>query len=184
MDSITRFARALREIALSLGEPPARQGFPPSVFSTIPELLERTGKTEKGSITAFYSVLLASEKLEDPLAEEVRAILDGHIILSSKLTQQNHFPAIDILQSNSRLQNTIMTEEERELTAKIRRLLSVYEENYDLINLGAYKKGSDRVIDEAMSSRDDIMNFLTQRADQRTDIKEQIQKLQQILSKP
>lgn len=182
MDSITRFARALREIALSLGEPPARQGFPPSVFSTIPELLERAGKTEKGSITAFYSILLASEKLEDPLAEEVRAILDGHIILSSKLSQQNHFPAIDILQSNSRLQNSISSEEELEISGHIRRLLSVYEENYDLINLGAYKKGADKTIDEALDKHSKIMDFLKQQTSSPFNLNENIDLIKKALA--
>ena len=182
MDSITRFARALREIALSLGEPPARQGFPPSVFSTIPELLERAGKTEKGSITAFYSILLSSEKLEDPLAEEVRAILDGHIILSSKLSQQNHFPAIDILQSNSRLQNSISSEEELEISSHIRRLLSVYEENYDLINLGAYKKGADKTIDEALDKHSKIMDFLKQQTSSPFNLKENIDLIKKTLT--
>ena len=170
MDSITRFARALREIALSLGEPPARQGYPPSVFSSIPELLERAGKTEKGSITAFYSILLSSEKLEDPLAEEVRAILDGHIYLSSKLSQMGHFPAIDILQSNSRLQNSICSKEHLEVSTKIKRLMAVYEENYDLINLGAYKMGSDPLIDEALNKRASILSLLAQAPDQKIDL--------------
>lgn len=175
MDSVTRFARALREIALSLGEPPARQGYPPSVFSSIPELLERAGKTEKGSITAFYSILLASEKLEDPLAEEVRAILDGHIILSSRLSQANHYPAIDVLQSNSRLQSAICSKEQLELSGYIRRLLSSYEENYDLINLGAYKKGSDKLIDEALQKRESIMDFLAQSSTESIKLEEALE---------
>ena len=103
MDSLTRFARALREIALSIGEPPARQGYPPSVFTTLPELLERAGSTEEGSITAFYTILLSTEQIEDALGEEVRAILDGHLYLSSRLANMQHFPAIDLLKSNSRL---------------------------------------------------------------------------------
>lgn len=180
MDSITRFARALREIALSLGEPPARQGYPPSVFSTIPELLERAGKTDKGSITAFYSILLSSEKIEDPLAEEVRAILDGHIYLSSKLSQMSHFPAIDILQSNSRLINSICSSEHLEITAKIRQLLAVYEENYDLINLGAYKKGSEPIIDEALAKRESIMKFLSQKPSENIKIEDALKIAKQL----
>jgi len=162
MDSITRFARALREIALSLGEPPARQGYPPSVFSTIPGLLERAGKTETGSITAFYSILLGSEKLEDPLAEEVRAILDGHIYLSSRLSQMGHFPSIDVLKSNSRLQNAICTEDHLNTSTEARRLLGTFEDNYDLINLGAYKAGSDPLIDQSIKLRPVLMKLLQQ----------------------
>ncbi len=182
MDSITRFARALREIALSLGEPPARQGYPPSVFSTIPELLERAGRTEKGSITAFYSILLSSEKLEDPLAEEVRAILDGHIYLSSKLSQQNHFPAIDILQSNSRLQNTICPEDHLKISSKIKRLLAIHDENYDLINLGAYRKGSDKLIDESLDKRSAILEFLAQKSNENFSIEESLNLASKIFS--
>jgi flagellum-specific ATP synthase len=175
MDSITRFARALREIALSLGEPPARQGYPPSVFSSIPELLERAGKTEAGSITAFYSILLSSEKLEDPLAEEVRAILDGHIYLSSKFSQIGHFPAIDILQSNSRLQNSICEPEHLNIAVKIRRLLAVYEENYDLINLGAYRSGSDPILDEAIIKRSKILALLAQNPNEKFSLGESLE---------
>lgn len=162
MDSITRFARALRELALALGEAPARQGYPPSVFSVIPELLERAGQTEKGSITAFYSVLLNSEKIEDPLAEEVRAILDGHINLSSEMYNLGVYPAIDVLRSNSRLALQVTNKEEQETSAKLRLLLSTYENNKDLVSLGAYKKGSDKLIDEALEKRAKILEFLKQ----------------------
>lgn len=162
MDSLTRFARGLREIALTMGEPPARQGFPPSVFAALPELLERAGATGKGSITAFYTVLLSSEQIEDPLGEEIRAILDGHIHLSSKLAQSQFFPALDPLKSTSRLMNKLVTERHLALAEKIKRLWSVYEDNKDLILLGAYKKGTDREIDEALLKRSIIRDLLTE----------------------
>ncbi len=181
MDSITRFARALREIALSLGEAPARQGFPPSVFSTIPGLLERAGKIGNGSITAFYSILLNSEKIEDPLSEEVRAILDGHIYLSSRLSNIGHYPSIDILKSNSRLQNAIMSKEHMELSKELRTLISAYEDNYDLINLGAYKKGSDAVIDRSIELRSKIMGLLSQNHEEKDTLEEALKKFNEIL---
>lgn len=180
MDSITRFARALREIALSLGEAPARQGFPPSVFSTIPGLLERAGKIGDGSITAFYSILLSSEKIEDPLSEEVRAILDGHVYLSSRLSNVGHYPAIDILRSNSRLQNAIASKEHLALNKEIRTLISSFEDNYDLINLGAYKKGSDPLIDKSIELRPMIMDALAQDADEKDSLEDAIQKFKTI----
>ncbi|MDR2338088.1 MAG: FliI/YscN family ATPase [Deltaproteobacteria bacterium] len=162
MDSVTRFARALREIALSIGESPARQGFPPSVFSTLPEIFERAGNSAKGSITALYTVLLSSEIIEDPLGEEVRAILDGHFFLSSKLAQMQHYPALDLLRSVSRVMDKIVTKEHLELAKKLVSHWSVYEENRDLISIGAYKKGSDPEIDAALELRSKLENFLRQ----------------------
>jgi len=181
MDSLTRFARALREIALSLGEPPARQGYPPSVFSTIPELLERAGNSKEGSITAFYSVLLQSEKLEDPLSEEVRAILDGHIYLDSGLANSGIFPALDILKSNSRLEDQITTSEHRELARKLKHLHSVYESNKDLITLGAYRKGSDAELDKAVSLRSKIIDFIKQEQGDRVSLEEDLRIAGEIL---
>ncbi|MCC6931783.1 MAG: FliI/YscN family ATPase [Deltaproteobacteria bacterium] len=162
MDSVTRFARAHREIALSLGELPARQGYPPSVFNALPEYFERAGKVEKGSITGFFTVLLSSEQIEDPLGEEMRAILDGHIYLSSRLAHHQHYPAIDILRSISRLSDQIASEKHQALMQRFKRLWSVYEENYDLINIGAYKKGSDAAIDEAIAMHAKLQQFLIQ----------------------
>jgi flagellum-specific ATP synthase len=181
MDSLTRFARALREIALSLGEPPARQGYPPSVFSTIPELLERAGSTEKGSITAFYSVLLQSEKLEDPLSEEVRAILDGHIYLDSSLANTGIFPAIDILKSNSRLEDQITSKENREVAKQLKRYHSIYEDNKDLITLGAYRKGNDADLDRAVLLRPKILDFVKQEVGERIDVELGLEKAKEIL---
>jgi ATP synthase in type III secretion protein N len=175
MDSVTRFARALREIALSVGEPPARQGYPPSVFAALPELLERAGSTGKGSITAFYTILLSSEQIEDPLSEEIRAILDGHLYLSSKLAQSQHYPAIDPLRSNSRVMDNIAGKEHRKIAETIKRLWSAYEDNRDLILLGAYKKGSDLTIDEALAKRQKLLNFLIQSKDDCSELEQTIE---------
>lgn len=180
MDSVTRFARALREIALSVGEPPARQGYPPSVFSTLPELLERAGNSERGSITALYTVLLSSEQIEDPLGEEIRAILDGHLYLSSRLSHAQHYPAIDILRSNSRVMEGIVSSEHRTVAEKLRKLWAVYEENRDLITLGAYKKGSDASVDEAIAKRPAVMDFLIQRSHEPCALEETLARAKKI----
>lgn len=179
MDSVTRFARSLREIALSIGEPPARQGYPPSVFATLPELFERAGNSEHGSITAFYTVLLSSEQLEDPLGEEIRAILDGHFYLSSRLSHLQHFPAIDLLTSSSRVMQQIVREDHRALAERMKRVWAIYEENRDLINIGAYKRGSDPEVDEAISLRDKLVNFLIQRPDERESLEKTIERAKQ-----
>jgi FliI/YscN family ATPase len=181
MDSVTRFARALREIALSIGEPPARQGYPPSVFAALPELLERAGNTALGSITGFYTILLSSEQIEDPLGEEIRAILDGHLYLSSRLSQAQHYPAIDLLRSNSRLMNTIASEEHRLLGEKLRSLWAIYEENRDLILLGAYKEGSDPVIDEALEKRSMLLDFLIQAQDEHDNLETALRKARKVV---
>ena len=176
MDSVTRFARALREIALSVGEPPARQGYPPSVFAALPELLERAGATEQGSITAFYTILLSSELIEDPLGEEIRAILDGHLYLSSNLAHAQHYPAIDLQRSNSRVMEHIVSEQHSLLAEKIRHLWSIYEDNRDLILLGAYKKGSDKLIDEALAKRSKLLKFLIQRQNESDNLENTLER--------
>jgi FliI/YscN family ATPase len=181
MDSLTRFARALREIALSVGEPPARQGYPPSVFAALPELLERAGNIETGSITAFYTILLASEQIEDPLGEEIRAILDGHLYLSSKLSHVQHYPAIDILASNSRVMQSVVGERHHQIAERMRRLWAVYEENRDLIAIGAYKKGSDSAVDEAMQKRESLVRFLVQRQSETGDMEETLAAAERIV---
>lgn len=181
MDSVTRFARALREIALSVGEPPARQGYPPSVFATLPELLERAGSTETGSITAFYTILLASEQIEDPLGEEIRAILDGHLYLSSKLAYSQHYPAIDLLRSNSRVMQNIVSPEHRVVAERIRKLWATYEDNRDLISLGAYKKGNDPDVDEAIAKRNALIQFLLQSPTERDDLEKTLEKGKAVL---
>ena len=182
MDSVTRFARALREIALSVGEPPARQGYPPSVFAALPELLERAGNTEQGSITAFYTILLSSEQIEDPLGEEIRAILDGHLYLSSRLSQAQHYPAIDLLRSNSRVMDHIVSEEHKLLSEKMRRLWAVYEENRDLILLGAYRGGSDPLIDEALAKRQGLLNFLIQKQREKNTLTQTLEKARKAIA--
>ncbi len=162
MDSVTRFAMAEREIGLAIGEPPASKGYTPSVFARLPKLLERSGTSEKGSITAFYTVLVEGDDMNEPITDAVRGILDGHIVLSRKLAGKNHFPAIDVQSSISRLMKQITSGEQYDNAAKIRDNLAVYEESEDLINVGAYVKGSNPRIDEALKAHDSILGFLQQ----------------------
>ncbi len=162
MDSVTRFARALREVGLAAGEPPARAGFPPSVFSELPRLLERTGNSDRGSITAFYTVLVEGDDMTEPIADETRSILDGHIVLSRKLAAQNHYPAIDINESVSRVMTSVAEATHLEAAGKLREVLATYEANKDLILIGAYKKGSDPKIDYAISKIQAVNDFLKQ----------------------
>lgn len=162
MDSVTRFARALREVGLAAGEPPARAGFPPSVFSELPRLLERTGNSDKGSITAFYTVLVEGDDMTEPIADETRSILDGHIVLSRQLASQNHYPAIDINESVSRVMTTVAEEDHLLAAGKLREVLATYEAQKDLIYIGAYKKGSDAKTDYAISKIDRVNKYLRQ----------------------
>lgn len=162
MDSVTRFARALREVGLAAGEPPARAGFPPSVFSELPRLLERTGNSDKGSITAFYTVLVEGDDMTEPIADETRSILDGHIVLSRTLASQNHYPAIDINESVSRVMTTVANGDHLQSAGKLREVLATYEEQKDLIYIGAYKKGSDARTDYAISKIDHVNRYLRQ----------------------
>jgi len=162
MDSVTRFARAQREIGLAIGEPPARQGYTPSVFSTLPKLLERTGNSDKGSITAFYTVLVAGDDMNEPVADEVRSILDGHIILGRRLAAAGHYPAIDVSQSVSRVMDTIVEPEHRKSANKLREVLATYEKERDLIMIGAYQKGSDARVDYAIAKIDKVNEYLKQ----------------------
>jgi type III secretion protein N (ATPase) len=162
MDSVTRFGRAQREIGLAAGEPPTRRGFPPSVFSELPKLMERAGNSSKGSITALYTVLVEGDDMTEPIADETRSILDGHIILSRKLAQKNHYPAIDVLQSVSRCQNAIIGAEHKANAAKLRSLLAKYAEVELLLKIGEYRKGSDRDTDEAIEKNDAVNAFLRQ----------------------
>ena len=162
MDSVTRFARAQREIGLAAGEPPTRRGFPPSVFSELPKLMERAGNSAKGSITALYTVLVEGDDMTEPVADETRSILDGHIILSRKLAQKNHYPAIDVLQSVSRCQNAIIDAEHKKNAAKLRTLLAKYSEVELLLKIGEYRKGADRDTDEAIEKNDAVNSFLKQ----------------------
>jgi len=162
MDSVTRFARALREIGLSAGEPPARQGFPPSVFSTLPRLLERSGMGPRGSITALYTVLVEGDDMTEPIADETRSILDGHIILSRDLAAANHFPAVDVLASASRVMSMIDTPDHLKMAGRIRELMSAYKRSELLVKIGEYKKGADPLIDEALDKWPRIQRFLRQ----------------------
>ena len=177
MDSITRFARALREVGLAAGEPPARAGYTPSVFSTLPRLLERTGNAERGSITAFYTILVAGDDMNEPVADEVRSILDGHIILSSELARQYHYPAIDILSSASRVMNSIDSKEQLQLAGKLREVLANYRKNELLIKIGEYKRGSDKAGDFAIDNYEKVQKFLKQAVEEKCSFQETLQLL-------
>lgn len=179
-DSITRFARALREVGLAAGEPPARAGYTPSVFSTLPKLLERTGNSDKGSITAFYTILVAGDDMNEPVADEVRSILDGHIILSSELARQYHYPAIDILSSASRVMQQITPQEHLQLVGKLKEVLANYKKNELLIKIGEYKRGSDKAGDFAIDHIDKVNRFLKQSIEEKCSFAETLQLLRAI----
>jgi flagellum-specific ATP synthase len=170
MDSLTRFALAQREIGLAAGEPPTTRGFPPSTFALLPRLVERAGRTVRGSITAFYSVLVEGDDENEPIADAVRGLLDGHVWLSRRLAERGHYPAIDVLRSISRLANDLSIAEEKKARQIVRELLAAYAENEDLINIGAYRKGANRTLDAAVEMRDDINRLLRQQVDEHADI--------------
>ncbi|MGB7129047.1 MAG: type III secretion system ATPase SctN [Candidatus Rhabdochlamydia sp.] len=180
MDSVTRFARALREVGLAAGEPPARAGFTPSVFATLPRLLERSGNSEKGSITAFYTILVAGDDLNEPVSDEVRSILDGHIILSRELARQYHYPAIDVLDSVSRIISHIVDKEHLQLIGKVREVLANYKKNELLIRIGEYKPGSDKAADFAIKYIDKVNRFLRQAVDEACSFEETLQQLKML----
>ena len=167
VDSLTRVARAQREVGLAAGEPPARQGYPPSVFAMLPRLLERSGQSDKGSITAVYAVLTSGDESDDPIAEEVRAILDGHIVLSSERGARGQWPAIDPLRSLSRVMDELVDDEQRRAAGRVREVLSIYERQRDLVLLGAYKKGTDRATDDALARVGAVDAFLRQGRNER-----------------
>ncbi len=166
MDSVTRFAMAQREVGLAAGEPPSTKGYPPSVFSLLPRLLERAGNFDRGSITAFYTVLVEGDDMNDPIADSVRAILDGHIVLDRDLGSRGHFPAIDVLSSNSRLMMQMIPPDHQKSVNEIRDLMGSYKNAEDLIQIGAYKKGTDVRVDTAVERRDSINRFLQQHAEE------------------
>ncbi len=166
MDSITRYAMALREIGLATGEPPTTKGYTPSVFAKLPKLLERAGNGEIGSITGIYTILVEGDDLSDPVADTVRSILDGHLVLTRKLANANHFPALDVLQSLSRVMKDICPPEYIQKSGKLRDLLQTYQEAEDLINIGAYTPGSNTKIDEAISQKEAIWKFLEQKSNE------------------
>lgn len=177
MDSVTRFARAIREIGLAAGEPPARAGYTPSVFATLPRLLERSGNSDIGSITAFYTILVAGDDMNEPIADEVRSILDGHIVLSNELAQQHHYPAIDVLASISRILNSIVTKEQLEVIGKIREVLSNFKKNELLIRIGEYKPGSDKDADFAIKYVDKVNKFLKQQVHEKCSFEQTLNML-------
>lgn len=177
MDSLTRYAMAQREIGLAVGEAPIARGYTPSIYTTMPKLLERAGNFENGSITGIYTVLVEGDDVNEPISDTVRGIIDGHIVLSRKVAMKNHYPAIDILGSISRLMTTIADKEQKEAAGKLRNLLSLYESNADLISIGAYKKGSNPEIDEAISKIDKINEYLIQNTDESFDYNETVKML-------
>jgi type III secretion protein N (ATPase) len=167
LDSLTRVARAQREVGLAAGEPPARQGYPPSVFAMLPRLLERTGQSDAGSITAVYTVLTAPDDLDDPISDEVRAILDGHVALSRELAARNQWPAIDVVRSLSRVMEDLVDAPHRTAAARLRQVLAIYERQRDLVLMGAYREGLDPDTDDAMERFAEVEDFLRQRRDER-----------------
>jgi flagellum-specific ATP synthase len=183
MDSVTRFSMAQREIGLSTGEPPASKGYTPSVFSTLPKLLERAGSFEgEGSITGLYTVLVEGDDMDDPIGDSVRSIVDGHIVLSRALAQKAHFPAIDVLQSASRVMRAVVTNDHTRLAQKMRENLAIYKEAEDLINIGAYKPGSNPKIDKSIKLIDALNDFLRQRIEEKSDFQTGYRQLQSILA--
>jgi len=177
MDSVTRFGRAQREIGLAAGEPPTRRGFPPSVFAMLPKLMERTGMSDKGSVTALYTVLVEGDDMTEPIADETRSILDGHIILSRKLASANRYPAIDVLASASRTMNMVTTPEHQAKARRLRELLAKYEEVELLVRIGEYKKGADKVADEAIDKYETLVGFLKQPTSEKSDYDKTIEQL-------
>jgi flagellum-specific ATP synthase len=177
MDSVTRFAMAQREVGLAIGEPPATRGYTPSVFAMLPKLLERSGTGKTGSITAFYTVLVDGDDLNEPIADAVRGILDGHIVLSRSLANKGHYPAIDVLASVSRVMNDIVPAEQLEAANQFKRLLSIYRDSEDLINIGAYQRGSNAEIDRAIEYYDRIRSYSMQRTDEKVSFGESQQRL-------
>lgn len=182
MDSVTRFAMAQREVGLAIGEPPATKGYTPSVFAELPKLMERSGMSDKGSITAFYTVLVDGDDFNEPIADAVRGILDGHIVLSRALAAKNHYPAIDILSSVSRLMSEIADKEHKNAASMARDLLATYKNSEDLINIGAYAKGSNKQVDLSIKYYDEINQYLTQNVNERSEFNEGIDRLKNMFN--
>ncbi|MFD0711271.1 flagellar protein export ATPase FliI [Paenibacillus sp. GCM10027626] len=177
MDSVTRYAMALREVGLAIGEPPATRGYTPSVFANLPKLLERAGTGPRGSITAFYTVLVDGDDMNEPIADAVRGILDGHIVLSRHLANKGHFPAIDILASVSRVMKEITPEEQQDAANEMKRLLAIYKDSEDLINIGAYQHGTNAQIDRAIEQMEIIQAFTRQKTSEKVDYQEAYERL-------
>jgi len=180
MDSITRYAMALREIGLAAGEPPTTKGYPPSVFAALPRLCERAGWSAVNAMTAFFTVLIEGDDIHDPIGDAVRSILDGHVMLSRDLAREGHYPAIDVLGSISRLRNEVVAPADRLAGDRLLRWLKALEENRDLVNIGAYVPGSDRVLDEALAARDAVREFLTQGLDEHAAAADSLDRLRQL----
>ncbi len=182
MDNLTRFSMAQREIGLASGEPPVSRGYPPSVYSEMPKLLERAGNSDKGSITGLYAVLVDGDDFNEPIADTARGILDGHIVLSRSMAQKNHYPAIDVLQSISRVMSSVATKEHKELAGKIKEILATYRDAEDLINIGAYKSGSNPDIDFAIEKIGMVNAFLKQSTDEKFLFDDIIQQMRDIFA--
>ncbi|MCD5002883.1 flagellar protein export ATPase FliI [Enterococcus saccharolyticus] len=182
MDSVTRFAMAQREIGLSIGEPPTTKGYTPSVFTALPKLLERSGMSDKGSITAFYTVLVEGDDMNEPIADAVRGILDGHILLSRKIASQNHYPAIDVQNSLSRLMKSLVAPEHYKHAGELKENMSAYTEAKDLIDIGAYQKGSNPLVDYAISLHQPINAFLRQQVEENSDMETTVMKLHSLFN--
>ncbi len=180
MDSLTRFSMAQREIGLSSGEPPVTRGYPPSVYSEMPKLLERAGRASKGSITGLYTVLVDGDDFNEPITDTARSILDGHIMLSRRLVHKNHYPAIDVLQSISRCMSQIADREHKRVAGKLKNVLATYSEAEDLINIGAYKKGSNPDIDYSISMIKQVNEFLMQEIEEKVDFEDSVDRLKKM----
>ena len=184
LDSLTRIASAQREIGIAAGEPPTTKGYTPSCFTMLPQLLERAGKTAKGSITGLYTVLVEGDDFNEPVSDAVRSILDGHVALSRRLAARNQYPAVDVLDSISRLMKDVANENELRLAAQIRQVLSIYQENEDIINIGAYNRGSDPDIDRAIALVPKLREFARQAITERADHEEAVRRLEEIFTAP
>ena len=182
MDSLTRFSMAQREIGLASGEPPVTRGYPPSMYSEMPKLLERAGNSDVGSITGLYTVLVDGDDFNEPITDTARSILDGHIMLSRKLAHKNHYPAIDVLQSISRCMSQIADKNQKALAGQLKNVMATYMEAEDLINIGAYKSGSNKNIDYAISKVDKVNEFLLQATDEKVDFEDEIKALEEVFA--
>ena len=182
MDSLTRYCMAQREIGLSTGEPPVARGYPPSIYASLPKLLERCGNFDNGSITGIYTVLVEGDDTNEPVADTVRGIIDGHIMLSRKIAMTNHYPAIDVLASLSRLMSSVASDEQKKMAGKIRNMMSVYNDNQDLISIGAYKSGTNPSLDAAISKIDAINDFLMQPVDQKFTHEQTVEIMRKIVN--
>ena len=182
MDSVTRFCMALREIGLAVGEPPTTKGYTPSVFAMLPKLLERAGTSDVGSITGLYTVLVEGDDMDEPIADAARSILDGHIVLSRKLAAKNHYPAIDVLPSISRVMNSVATDEHKKIARKLIETLAIYHEAEDLINIGAYSKGANPKIDYAIDKIDEINAFLQQGIGEKAPFEDTLKRIKEIFN--